>query len=447
MSLDCMLISLPIQTYKMKKMVGNYDFSPSIGLMSLYSILTFNGFQVEIIDLVNNPMKKHAFYEKLLKNPPKLLGISAYTENISLAISIAETVKKLLPDTKIAIGGAHVTLDLTEFKQCPYVDFAMVREGEGTIVELMTAIATNESLISYKDIDGLVYRKDGEVVQNAARNFITALDIIPLPCRDYFGMERFRNNRAILISTSRGCPNRCIYCSATALSGRKYRVRDIENVLLEIVMLQCELGEIPINIVDDSFTVITKRLEKFLNLIEQHGVKFSWDCESIVRHMTPELLKKMRQCGLTAIQYGIESANQAVLDGIKKGIDIVEAEKLIKQTHELGVIPIASFMFGHYCDTAETAQKTIDFMKKITLEYDAQVVASYNTPFPGTYQFEHAEELGLILNENDYRKYTLLTPIVSTKNFTLEDQVNWVYQTLPYQNRKGSLSNGTELSE
>ena len=152
MSLDCMLVSLPIQTYKMKKMVENYDFSPSIGLMSLYSILSFNGFTVEIIDLIYEPLKRSEFIKKIASVRPKLLGISAYTENIAIAIRLAESIKALAPDVKIAFGGAHVSLDLREFQACEAVDFAMMREGEGSIVELMAAISTNEHLIRYDEI-------------------------------------------------------------------------------------------------------------------------------------------------------------------------------------------------------------------------------------------------------------------------------------------------------
>lgn len=436
MSLDCILVSLPICTNKVKKMVDHYDFSPSIGLMSLYSILKLNGYSVEIIDLIYEPMKKSAFLQKVVNCHPKMLGISAYTENIAMAVRLAEAIKAVEPDVKVALGGAHVSLDLTEFKNCEAVDFAMMREGEGSIVELMAAISTNEKMIRYEDIEGIAFRRNGEIIVNEIRPFITALDLIPLPCRDYFGMERFRNNKAMFLSTSRGCPNRCIYCSASALSGKRYRVRDIRNVYLEIVMLQSEVGTIPINIVDDSFTVLTKRVETFLDLREQYNGTFYWVCESIVRHMSEELLTRMSRNGLIAIQYGIESANQEVLNKILKGIDVNHAEKIIKKTHELGVIPTTSFMFGHFCETHESAQDTIAFIKKISKKYDAQAVVSYNTPFPGTYQYEHAEELGMKIHEKDYRQYTLLAPIVSTANFKREDQVNWFYQTIPYQNRK-----------
>lgn len=444
--IDCLLINLPIETYKNKVMVGNFDFCPSMGLLSLHAILKMNGFSSKVQDLINDPIKKTEFLEMVGELRPKMLGISVYSENIQMAIRTARSVKEAFPDIKIAFGGAHVSLDLTEFSQCPYVDFAMIREGEGEIVELMSAICSEEKLIRYDDIEGLAFKRNGEMIVNATRNFITALDLIPVVPRDYYPYERYRQNKSILISTSRGCPNRCIYCSAQALSGKKYRVRDIENVYLEIMQIENEIGRIPINIVDDSFTVLRARVETFLELIDKYNGSFFWECESILRHMSEELLEKMAKSHVLAIQYGIESANQAVLDGIRKGMKIEDAERIIKKTHDLGIIPITSFIFGHFCETQETARDTINFMKHVVTDYDAQAVASYNTPFPGTYQYEHSEELGMHIVTDDYRKYNLLTPLVYTDNFSIEDQVNWMYEVLPYSNRKGFISNGTQTA-
>lgn len=428
--IDALLINLPIQTYKSKVAVSNFDFCPSIGLMSLYSALKFNGYSVEIIDLILNPMKKTEFIQKVCELRPKMLGISAYTENINIAIRLATSIKEVLPDIRIALGGAHVTLSLKEFSASNAVDFAIMGEGESSILELMTAISTEEKLIRYDDIDGLAFRRNNEVFVNNQRKFITALDVLPLPARDYYGLDMFKGNRWVIVSTSRGCPNGCIYCAAQTISGKKYRVRDIENVYLEIVMLQKEIKEdILITIIDDSFTVLKNRVSKFLDLIEDYNANFLWECESIVRHMDENLLKRMKKNNLISIQFGIESGNQQVLDRIRKGINLLYAEDIIRKARELGIITYASFIFGHYCDTEETAQDTIDFMKKLVTKYNVNVVASYNTPFPGTYQYEHAQELGMKFISDDFKMYTLLAPIVETENFTVKDQINWMHKS------------------
>ena len=438
---DVLLVNLPIQTHISQKLVGNYDFSPSIGLMYMQSFLTFNGFSCEIRDFAYDNISKNEFLQLISLYQPKVIGISAYTENISLAIKFSRIIKQYSPNILIVWGGVHVSLDLDEFISTESADFAIVNEGESSIVELMTAINSNETLLKYDDIEGLAFKRNGEFVKNQSRAYINDLDLLPLPSRDYFGLNRFSENKAIFVSTSRGCPNNCIYCSAQALSGKMYRVRNIDNVFLEILMLQNEIGKISINIVDDSFTIMRKRVERFLELIEEHHSDFRWICESIVKHMTEDLLVRMKNDNLLAIQYGMESGNQETLNKINKGIDLDYAMKIIDATHRLGIIPILSFIFGHYCETAESARDTINFMKKAVSEYDAQVVASFNTPFPGTYQYIHKDELGMTFISDDYRLYTLRNPIVETQNFSIDDQINWFYEVANIQNKKGAVLN------
>ena len=85
------------------------------------------------------------------------------------------------------------------------------------------------------------------------------------------------------------------------------------------------------------------------------------------------------------------------------------------------MLPLLSFMIGHYCDTKETIQQTIDFINEICSKYPAEVALSYNTPFPGTWQYTHREELGLKMRTENYSVLTLLNPVVETSNFTVND--------------------------
>ncbi len=426
--IDILLVSLPIQTLLTKQILEGYDFSPSMGLIYLNTYLELNGFRADIIDLIYDNLTKEQFLNKVDELSPLVIGISSYTENIELAVKVAKSIKNRFPNIYTVIGGPHISLCQKEFIDNKEFDFAIINEGESTIVELLEAIKTNQQIIRYNDIDGLMYRIDNEIFHNPNRQYIKALDLIPIPKRDYFGLERFKNNKLLLINSSRGCPNKCIYCSANVLSGNKYRVRNIDNVFLEIIMLQKLIDPIQYTITDDSFTIIRSRVNRFLDLIDEYKATFRWECESIVKHMDEELLDRLKDSNVISIQYGMESGNQEVLNKIRKGINLEYAEKIIKATQERGITPLLSFIFGHFCETKETAQDTLDFMRKAVTQYDASVAASYNTPFPGTYQYEHMDELNMYLLTDDFKMFTLKTPVVYNDNFSADDQRNFMYE-------------------
>lgn len=443
---DVLLINLPIQKYFQKDMNAHNDFNPSLGLLSIIAYLELNGISCSIMDLTHENISKDVFEERLLSEQPKIIGITAYTENINMAIKFSERVKKLLPESKIILGGPHISLSLDEFKKSRFSDFAVQGEGESIFLELYYAIISEQELISYDKIDGLAYKQNNNIMVNKQRAFITDLDLLPIVCREVYPGEFYKKNETINIYTSKGCPSRCIYCAASALSGSSYRVRDIEHVFLEILSCQHRYKVNSYFMVDDSFTVIKKRILQFVSLYNENNANFSWICESLANSMTEELLEKLATNGCIAIQYGLESANQEVQSKIHKFVDLNHAIEIIRLTSEKGIMPCASFIFGHYCDTLETMKETADLIKFLHTNYDMEIGAGYNTPFPGTYQYLHKDELGLNIATQNFDNFSLLAPVVETENFTLDDQRNFMYEIKDAIFRKGREAYASKIN-
>lgn len=427
---DIILVQLPIQKYIQKGFKFQNEFNPALGILSLATVLQFNGYEVQIIDLFNEPISKEDFLKRMEIEKPKVVGISVYTENIAMAIAFAKLIKSKFPEIKILLGGPHVSLVDTEFKLHNCIDFIIINEGEGSIIELTEAILTNEAVIKYSDIIGIKYRKNGIVYENKSRDFIRDLDLIPIPKREFFDIIKYKNNAFINVYSSRGCPSKCIYCAAGALSGNNYRVRNIENVFLEMIMIENIIGPKCLSIIDDSFTILKNRIQHFIELIKIYKPKFSWNCESRINNMNKDLLKQMAECNCIAIQYGIESGSQEVINKIKKNINLELALELIDETIKNGIMVAVGFILGHYCDTNETMMQTINLIKDLKSRYGGQIeiAISYNTPFPGTYQYIHREELGIKLVSMDYIRYSMLEPVVYTDQFSVDDQRNWMYE-------------------
>lgn len=436
--IDVLFVNLPIQWYYQKDTAVFNDFNPSLGLLCLATALEANGRNAHICDLTHEKIGKTEFIKLIKEKEPKIVAISAYTENIDMALHFAAVIKKEFPKINIAIGGPHASLSQEFFYESTNVDFLLIGEGEATILELVEALDSEEKVLKYADIPGLWYWKDGNVHENEKRDFIIDLDLYPIPKREYFSLDNYAKNANINIYTSRGCPNRCIYCSASALSGSKYRVRSIDNVFLEMILVTKLIGEKNFFIVDDSFTVLKNRVYRFIELIKQYNPKFYWNCESIANVMNEELLKLMSEARCTAIQYGIESGNKEVQKKIKKNVNLEHAEEIIYKTAEYGMMPCASFIIGHYCDTEETVRDTLNMMKRLKNNTDVEIAAGFNTPFPGTYQYENRDELGIRMKVTNYKSFDLLTPIIETDNFTVDDQRNWLYEVRNIVYAKGN---------
>ncbi len=219
----------------------------------------------------------------------------------------------------MVIGGAHVTFMADEaLEHADYV--ARGEGGEQLMLELIDALDGRREL---HDIDGLSFRRDGEAVHNAPRERCTDLDVLPFPdLRLVVGSEKLTT---MPIMTSWGCPFACNFCSVTAMFGRKYRFRSAESVIAELK----DKRPHRIFFYDDNMAADKTRLKQLLQMMIDEDLVIPWSAQvriDVVRDK--ELLELMRASGCELVYLGLESVNQATLDGYKKSQtvdDIVEA--------------------------------------------------------------------------------------------------------------------------
>ena len=100
-------------------------------------------------------------------------------------------------------------------------------------------------------------------------------------------------------------------------------------------------------------------------------------------------------------------------------MDLDDARYIIEQTIDAGIHVAGSFMFGHYCDTEGTMEDTLNFMEELKKRHGAciDVVYGLNTPFPGTYQYENMQDLGMCFTVNTYAQLDMYGPVIKTDNF------------------------------
>ncbi|MCD6504415.1 radical SAM protein [Candidatus Bathyarchaeota archaeon] len=409
---DILLVQPPLP-----KPIGEYTSSiilcPPLGLGYIASKLILDGFKVEIIDMAALDLSLNRLKREVEQREPKIVGITAETLTYKNALKAAKLVKEVDSRILTVLGGPHVTFLAEKALTNSQVDVVVRREGEITMSEVARRFLRGNG--NLENIEGITYRKDGHIISNPERPLIEDLDSLPFPARELFPLDRYRVPGTLI--TSRGCPSKCIFCSAGAMYGGRYRVRSPESVASEVHHMIEKFNFDKFFIADDTFTVFRDRTRKICRSISDLNVQ--WFCESRVNTVNKEILKEMAESGCRVIQYGVESGSQKILNSIRKGITVEQVRKAVKWSVEVGIIPVCSFMVPHPEDTLETIEETRKFMEELK-SLGALVVISLTTPFPGTYLYDHAKELGLKFILEDTDRYDMATPVFTTKNLTLE---------------------------
>jgi len=374
---------------------GDTSFvAPPLGLAYLASTIKEKGYQVIIKDYLLEKFNQDDFLDFIKKEKISLIGLTAVTPNISNALLVAELIKKEMPETIIVLGGPHATLQAREtLEQSKYIDFIVRGEGEFTFTDLIEYIISQKNL---SEIKGLTFRKNGQIIETPAAEFIQDLNNLPYPARELLAIKDYseylpcREKPATTIFTSRGCPFHCIFCSKP-IGGNKPRYRSPENILAEIKLLKRDYNVKEIIFYDDTFTLNRQRIIDLCQLIIKENLKINWKCETRVNLVDKELLETMKKAGCYLISYGFESGNQRILNILKKGTTLEQIKKAVYLTREAGIEILGYFMLGIPGETKKEIEQTIDLAKNLNLDY---VQFSIATAYPGTELYQIVQRQG-----------------------------------------------------
>jgi len=384
------------------------------------------GFEPEVWDFEVERFSERIVRERLRRSAPRVVGITSMTCNIKVAHQIVSWIKDEDSEILTVLGGAHGSAiperTLNEFKN---FDVVVVGEGEQTFLELCERIKKGESI---KGVAGTVRREADEIIREPARALIENLDWLPNPARDLIDHSLYKGastpgldatlHRSTELFTSRGCPERCIFCASHLIFGRKVRFRSPEHIFREVDECMERWGYHHFTIDDDTFTFNHSRLERICQGFKERGI--TWDCDTRVDAVNRDIIKMMAEAGCQKIAFGVESGSQRVLDLIKKGITIEQVKNAFRWAHEFGIITTAFFMIGsHPSETPEELEESFKLMCEIDTELMALAIA---VPYPGTELYEIMKEKGYIFEEK-WEKFTHLHSIPSwrTEHFTPEE--------------------------
>jgi anaerobic magnesium-protoporphyrin IX monomethyl ester cyclase len=387
--------------------IGHHPLFPPLGLAYIAAVLEKNEFEVRIIDCPVYGINHDKLKSELASFNPAIVGVGSMTPTIESALKSARVAKEACPDTTVVMGGPHATfMGRQILSDEPAVDFVVRGEGEETLLELAQKLPARRSL---EEVKGIVFRKDGQIVETPARPFIQDLDALPRPAYHLLPIDMYRiHGRKLLpIMSSRGCPFQCSFCVASQMFGAGFRGRSPENVLDELEWLRDEYGAEAVTFQDDTLTFSRQRILDICDGILERGLKLAWGCGTRADVVTKEVLAKMRKAHCNEVCFGVESGCQRIRDALKKKVTTEQCENAIKWAKEAGIFVTVSVILGYPGETKETLEQTLDFVRKVEPD---DVYLCHATPYPGTELRALVERNGWKMVE-DWTLYNTMNPI------------------------------------
>jgi len=395
---------------------------PSLGILFLAAVTRQHGFPTVVVDAAALNLDPDSLLARVKAARPDVLGLSATTFSIYHAAAFAARARELFPDITVIIGGPHVSAAPREtMERFPEFDVAVVGEGEETIIELLKALESGAHLDT---VAGILMRREGEIATTGRRAFLADLDTLPYPAWDLLegfpglyppATFKVRKLPAASLVTSRGCPNRCIFCDRSVF-GSNCHAFSAEYVVGMIRYLVEQFGIREFSFEDDTFITFKKRLVAICQGIVSLGLDISWTCLGRVNSIDGETLALMKRAGCWQISFGIESGSQEILTTIHKNVTLEQIRRAVALCRDAGILSKGFFIVGHPGETLLTLKQSLDFALELPLD---DISVTMLTPFPGTEIYDRAAEFGEF--DSDWSRMNLLNTVFIPHGLTHED--------------------------
>ena len=302
---------------------------------------------------------------------PDVLGVSCvFSPQYPMLRETVRRAKRAAPELVTVAGGTHPTfLAESVLGETPELDFIVLGEAEESFPALLDALERGDG---FEAIDGLAWRDGSAVRVRPKTRFIADLDSLPLPARDMLDLDLYRRARThgvfqtrglvASVTSSRGCPKRCLYCSSSVYWGRKFRPRSPGNVLDELEQLVGRHGVEEVQFEDDNLTLRPDRAKAiFRGMIERGlALRFSMPNGVAMSTVDEEMVRLMREAGCYEVYLPFESGNERVLREVmrKKWSDPERSLEVAELFRSYGIRTMAYFMMGLPGETLEEMRDT-----------------------------------------------------------------------------------------
>lgn len=349
-----------------------------LGLAYLAATLLNSGIDTEILNLsdVNN-------LENMKIPDANWYGITCVSATYKPVIELCNLI-----DGKIVVGGVHPTVEPEQTLKDTGADFVVTGEGDYAFRDL---------------VSGLLEPK-GRIIEAGV---IEDLDSLPFPARHLFPYNEVVNKDGILgcekgvaassIITARGCPYRCSFCVKAHEMFRRFRYRSAENIREELALLVEDYGVQHVRILDDTFTLIKKRVLDLCAEIGDLGI--TWACITRADRIDDEMLTGMKKAGCIEVNIGVETGSERLLKLMNKNETVESYIKASEKIRGAGMIFKPFLMYDFPTETREDREDTLKLVRKIKPD---KFTLSKFTLLPGSDMWINPEKYGIAQVHQSY---------------------------------------------
>jgi anaerobic magnesium-protoporphyrin IX monomethyl ester cyclase len=380
------------------------NIMPPLGIASISAYLDRVGLTSQILDCYAHPDADSLLRDLLRRERPGMIGFGCTTASFHDSVRLAQLAKEELPQIRTVFGGSHVSAlqeKILEFS--PFIDYAVIGEGEQTILELAQLEGAEPTRV-----DGVVWRDgDGSIVNNGYRKDALVLDDLPFPAYeklagypDAYKLPIFNYPKAPNTSciSSRGCPYSCSYCDRSVFQ-RSFRYNSAEYLYQHLKYLKERFGIRHVNFYDDQFTFHRGRVEEFCRMMIDRPLGMTYNCAVRAEHVDHELLRLMKATGCWMVSLGIESGDEQLLAQHRQNANLELLADTIRTIKSCGIRTKGLLMMGLPGENVESIRRSMEYV--FSLPIDDFNLAKF-TPFPGSPIYENIHQLGSF--DEDWQK-------------------------------------------
>lgn len=360
----------------------------SSGTLLLAAIVRSHGLCADILPFAQfgDPTDFEGFLQRaadrITRDDASIISFYTRCDCYHIMIALARRIKQY-KSACIVFGGPQADISAAEtIREIPWVDYVCCGEGEHTVYPFFSSLLRGQPDL---EVPGLVYRRDGQVIQNPRPVLIADLDTLPIPDYSLLGSEKpAASQKPFPIDVGRGCPFSCTYCSTKSFWGRKYRLKSPQRIYREILHLYEQFGITYFAFEHDMFTMNRRQVMETCQLLQTLPFPVTWRCSARIDCLDEGLIDIMAEAGLKLIYIGIETGSARMQKIIQKNLKLERVMPILRYLQNKGIRVITSFIYGFPQETEADISATIALMAEIAKLKNVQIQRHLCTFLPGT---------------------------------------------------------------
>lgn len=344
---------------------------PRLGIGQIASVLRGVGHEALMVDVIAEGWTPERFGRWVASKDAEVVGLSCTILSLREAFAFCLAAKTARPGTVTVVGGPGVGGWKPEelfLYGGEGVDYFVRGEGEQAMIALLETLQSGGDL---SDVPNLIWRSDAGAVENVKHGMLD-LGPLPSPAWDLMPMERYRLHPpwgvypyASIMETARGCTYPCSFCCLS----RPVKVRSVDWIVEELIMLHLRYGLQEVHFVDPTFTLDAERALAIADAIARLPFDLRWTCKTRVDHIDDHLAQRLAAAGCYGIAFGVESGADLVLAKMKKKLMVERTREAFQACNAHGIRTIAYCLVGGPGEDDATVASTIAFMREIKADY------------------------------------------------------------------------------